>query len=89
MLDSPWPKTQRLKAGLTDLVKQAQIDTTQALSLLQDQTQPADEDLPETGVSVDWERMLATAFIKLPVYGTRASSVLLLGQERGQFIERG
>ena len=88
LLDSPWPKTQRLKMGLTDLVKQAQIDTTQALSLLQDQTQPADEDLPVTGVSVDWERMLATAFIKLPVYGTRASSVLLLVQERGQFIEQ-
>jgi uncharacterized protein with NRDE domain len=46
LLDSPWPKTQRLKVGLTDLVNQAQIDTTQALSLLQDQTQPADEDLP-------------------------------------------
>jgi uncharacterized protein with NRDE domain len=40
LLDSPWPKTQRLKAGLSELLAQEEIDTTQALVLLQDQTQP-------------------------------------------------
>ena len=88
MLDSPWPKTQRLKAGLSKLIAQEAIDTRKALALLQDQTQPKDEDLPDTGISLVWERLLATAFIKSPVYGTRASSVLLLGQDNMRLIEQ-
>jgi uncharacterized protein with NRDE domain len=88
LLDSPWPKTQRLKTGLCDMMNQPSIDIDLALHLLTDQTQPLDEELPITGVSVEWERMLATAFIKLPMYGTRASSVLLLGQERARFVEQ-
>jgi uncharacterized protein with NRDE domain len=35
-----------------------------------------------------WERLLATAFIKSPIYGTRASSVLLLGQDNMRLIEQ-
>jgi uncharacterized protein with NRDE domain len=88
LLDSPWPKTQRLKAGLSKLIAQEAIDTRKALALLQDQTQPKDEDLPDTGISLVWERLLATAFIKSPVYGTRASSVLLLGQDNMRLIEQ-
>ncbi|MBK9186041.1 MAG: NRDE family protein [Moraxellaceae bacterium] len=88
LLDSPWPKTQRLKAGLSKLIAQEAIDTAQALVLLQDQNQPLDEDLPDTGVGLVWERLLATAFIKSPIYGTRASSVLLLGQDNMRLIEQ-
>lgn len=88
LLDSPWPKTQRLKAGLTELLAQEEIDTAQALVLLQDQNQPLDEDLPDTGVGLVWERLLATAFIKSPIYGTRASTVLLLGQQNICLIEQ-
>ena len=88
LLDSPWPKTQRLKAGLSKLIAQEAIDTAQALVLLQDQNQPLDEDLPDTGVGLVWERLLATAFIKSPIYGTRASTVLLLGQQNICLIEQ-
>jgi uncharacterized protein with NRDE domain len=88
LLDSPWPKTQRLKAGLTELLAQEEIDTAQALVLLQDQNQPLDEDLPDTGVGLVWERLLATAFIKSPIYGTRASTVLLLEQQNIRLIEQ-
>jgi uncharacterized protein with NRDE domain len=88
LLDSPWPKTQRLKAGLTELLAQEEIDTAQALVLLQDQNQPLDEDLPDTGVGLVWEHLLATAFIKSPIYGTRASTVLLLGQQNICLIEQ-
>lgn len=88
LLDSPWPKTQRLKAGLTKLVAQETIDTAQVLELLQDQTQPSDEELPNTGVGLVWERLLATTFIKSPVYGTRASSVLLISKDDIQLTEQ-
>lgn len=88
LLDSPWPKTQRLKAGLSKLIAQEAIDTRKALALLQDQSQPLDEELPDTGVDLVWERLLATAFIKSPIYGTRASTVLLLGQQNMRLIEQ-
>lgn len=88
LLDSPWPKTQRLKAGLSQLVKQDSFDIQQALLLLQDTTQPDDADLPDTGVGLVWERLLATAFIKSPIYGTRASSILLLGKNTIQLTEQ-
>ena len=88
LLDSPWPKTQRLKAGLSQLVKQDSFDVQQALLLLQDTTQPDDADLPDTGVGLVWERLLATAFIKSPIYGTRASSILLLGKNTIQLTEQ-
>ena len=43
-------------------------------------TQPAaEEDLPHTGVSLEWEQQLATIFIRAPGYGTRASTVVLVG----------
>jgi uncharacterized protein with NRDE domain len=42
-------------------------------------TEPAPEqDLPHTGVSLEWERQLATIFISAPGYGTRASTVVLM-----------
>lgn len=88
LLDSPWPKTQRLKAGLKHLIQQDSIDPQQALLLLQDSTQPNDADLPNTGVGLVWERLLATAFIKSPIYGTRASSVLLLSKDTLQLTEQ-
>lgn len=91
LLDSPWPKTLRLKAGLSDLLSMEGLTSAQSahlLALLQDTTQPADEDLPNTGVGLVWERLLATAFIKSPMYGTRASTVLLLGKERCYFAEQ-
>ncbi|WP_297924838.1 NRDE family protein [uncultured Agitococcus sp.] len=88
LLDSPWPKTQRLKAGLSQLMQHDHFDLQQALLLLQDQTQPDDADLPNTGVGLVWERLLATAFIKSPIYGTRASSILLLGKNNIQLTEQ-
>lgn len=49
-------------------------------------THPADPDqLPSTGVSLDWERWLSPSFIRTPDgrYGTLSSSVLLLERRAG------
>ena len=47
------------------------------LALMRDPTPAADPHLPETGVSLEWERWLSPAFIRAPGYGTRCSSVVL------------
>jgi uncharacterized protein with NRDE domain len=35
--------------------------------------------LPDTGVGLEWERILSPMFIESPAYGTRSSSVLKMG----------
>lgn len=82
LLDTPWPKVERLKQRLRGALREA--DTADGLAdalfaALGDRTVIADEFLPSTGVSPDWERWLSPAFIRTPDgrYGTRASTVII------------
>jgi uncharacterized protein with NRDE domain len=81
LLDTPWPKVQnaksRLSAALTDL-----RDSSAALALLRDDEPAPDERLPRTGVSVQWERLLSSAFVRAPDYGTRCSTLVRIDQSR-------
>lgn len=82
-LDTPWPKTQRLKTALAQAVNA--LDTDQdwlpplQAALANDQPLPP-HDLPETGVPADWERALSSPFVRAPDrgYGTRSSLVMLV-----------
>ena len=48
-----------------------------------------DESLPDTGVGLEWERILSPVFISSPTYGTRSSTILLIdGKDHAQFLER-
>lgn len=82
ILNTPWPKVQQLKAKLRQAVSQA--GDTEALinslfEALADPTPAPDEQLPHTGVSQEWERLLSPAFIKSEngLYGTRCSTVVI------------
>jgi uncharacterized protein with NRDE domain len=58
-------------------------------SLLSDRRIPPDERLPSTGIGLEWERILSTIFIESPIYGTRSSTVLLIGRNRRvRLVER-
>ena len=41
----------------------------------------ADDELPDTGVGISLERVLSPIFISSPVYGTRASYVVLFDRD--------
>ncbi len=43
-----------------------------------DRERPVDDSLPQTGVSLELERILSPIFIESPGYGTRASTVVLV-----------
>jgi uncharacterized protein with NRDE domain len=90
LLNTPWPKVERARQAMAAIVAQAGPPEPEALmELLQDRHQPPDEDLPHTGIGLEWERRLATVFIQSPSYGTRASSVLLMAADgQTQFMER-
>jgi len=88
-LDTPWPKVERGKAMIKSFFEMDQPDTKGILDVLTDQACPPDTKLPDTGVGLEWERILSPIFIKSEFYGTRSSSVLLVGNS-GEiiFIER-
>ena len=77
LLDTPWPKVTTAREALTRVLEHDEhMDTEALFSALTDHTVPADEDLPDTGVGLVRERMLAPVFITSPDYGTRSSTIL-------------
>jgi uncharacterized protein with NRDE domain len=81
LLDTPWPKVLTAKSRLSKAL--AHLDTTDALlALLRDDAPAPDEQLPRTGVSLEWERLLSSAFVRAPDYGTRCSTVLRIDERR-------
>ncbi|ATE59907.1 NRDE family protein [Thauera sinica] len=87
LLDTPWPKLAHARRHLTALLQRLPADDD-VLALLRDETAAADEDLPRTGVSLEWERLLSPVFIRAPGYGTRCSSLILVGRDgRTRFRE--
>ncbi len=90
LLDTSWPKVEKGKAGLKKLLTEKnQINTDDIFSLLSDRTFAPDDRLPDTGIDLDWERMLSPMFITSDIYGTRSSSIVLIERNRkASFIER-
>ncbi len=90
LLDSPWPKVIKAKDEFRRVVTRAGcLHTEDLFALLADRSRPGDEELPDTGVGREWERILATIFIASPIYGTRSSTVVFKDRRnRIHFEER-
>ena len=87
LLDTPWPKVVTAKAALGAALAQLP-DEAPLLALLRDTTQAHDGELPRTGVSVEWERLLSSAFIRGNDYGTRCSTLITIDRhDRARFTE--
>jgi uncharacterized protein with NRDE domain len=90
-LDSNWPKVNRGKRWLKDTLQAPTGENNlhrQLRQYLEDGRCAADNELPSTGISLDKERALSSAFIQLPEYGTRASTVLTINSEEINFSEK-
>lgn len=90
LLETPWPKVTRGKPLLLDYLESEQAPAVEPLfDLLSDRRQAPDHELPDTGVSRDWERLLSPMFIVSGAYGTRASTVLIVADNgEAVFAER-
>jgi uncharacterized protein with NRDE domain len=86
LLDTPWPKVQiaktRLQAALLGLTGTAPL-----LELLRDDRPASDAELPRTGVSLEWERLLSSAFVRGPDYGTRCSTIIRIDARGRAYFE--
>lgn len=87
LLNTAWPKVSNGLAHFSDLVKQDEIRLDECFDLLDDKTLAADEELPDTGIGIDKERLLSPIFIRTPVYGTRSSTVVLYSNEAGLTLD--
>lgn len=90
LLDTPWPKVRRGKTAIEALIKgDREIDPGALLDMMEDETRPPDGELPDTGVGIALERSLSPMFIRMPAYGTRCSTALLVERTgRAIFVER-
>ena len=79
-LDTPWPKLRRVRRRFDSWLNDpASASASGLFTLLDDRaTATADEELPQTGVPPEWERVLSAPVVLNPDYGTRCSTVLLL-----------
>lgn len=78
-LDTPWPKTQRLKSAVTEALRTPSMqDQHRMLSeALADRSPVAAQALPQTGVPPDIEQALSSPFVDMigRGYGTRSSLI--------------
>ena len=90
LLNTPWPKVTRSKKMLKAALDKKGADLEEALfDMLADRHFPPDSKLPATGIGLEWERMLSSIFINSPIYGTRSSTILLIGKnKRVRFVEK-
>ena len=89
LLDTPWPKVKKSKAALQGMFTSGEIDTDAIFQTLADGSFPPVAELPDTGVEPLWERILSPIFISSHGYGTRSSSIILVGKNGNlRFLER-
>ncbi len=87
--DEPWPKLSTGKAELEEIIRRDEPSLPGLLDILTDHRIDDDVQLPNTGVSLDIERMLSSRFIRSTEYGTLACTVLMVSRQgRVNFYEK-
>lgn len=90
--DAPWPKVRRARAALArwidDDVPRRESDLAPLFDALSDERVAPDEQLPATGIGLELERLLSPPFVRGERYGTRCSSVVMVGRDSIVFAER-
>ena len=86
LLDTPWPKVHSGKLRFRKILSMDEVSIDEIFNLLSDDKQFDDELLPDTGVGLEYERVLSFIFIKSPIYGTRSSSLITVDQNNNVFF---
>lgn len=86
LLDTAWPKVHSGKLRCRKILSTDEVSIDEIFNLLSDDKQFDDELLPDTGVGLEYERVLSSIFIKSPIYGTRSSSLITVDQNNNVFF---
>ncbi len=86
-LDTPWPKTVKLRQELTQALESAHAPALQERlwAALSDHRPAPDHELPQTGIAAEAERALSSALVRFADgrYGTRSSTLLMVEAASG------
>lgn len=80
-LNTPWPKVSNGVAQLHQAIREPEPNVETIFGILESRAIAEDDQLPDTGIGIELERMLAPAFIQSPEYGTRSSLVLTIDKD--------
>ena len=88
LLNTPWPKLQAARRQL-EAALASPLSPERLVELLRNDQPYPDDQLPDTGVPLAWERALSSCFIRAPGYGTRSTSVVMADRHgRIDFMEQ-
>ena len=89
LLNTDWPKVKKSRKQLKHYINESKHNLTERLfTLLSDDKTASIEEVPQTGLSIDWEIILSSIFIKSNHgYGTRSSTVFTIGYDNSIFFE--
>jgi uncharacterized protein with NRDE domain len=93
LLNTPWPKIVKAKEALSQIINNVNdvndLTIEQLFGILDDTTIPPDNELPDTGGTLEIERMLSTIHIDTPSYGTRIKTIIVIDKKgEVQFYEK-
>lgn len=87
--NAPWPKTRSLVGHLQAWLDRGDDDFEPLFAALADGAEWPDDMLPDTGIGIERERLLSSAFISGEFYGTRASTLVAIGHDNTtRIVER-
>jgi uncharacterized protein with NRDE domain len=89
LLDSSWHKVVRSKAALKQLINKNKVNETELLRLLDDRKKAPTAEIETDHLPFSMAHAISAAFIVLPDYGTRCSSIALYDKRgKWRFHER-
>ena len=80
-LDTPWYKVKKAKNRFIGLLEK-EFSVDQLFDILSDTEKPPIDKLPDTGVSLEWEKTLSSICIDTPEYGTQFKTVMLVDNKK-------
>lgn len=79
LLNTSWPK---VDTGIKELAALKSPTHEEIFTLLANGKRPDDTLLPNTGMGLEWERLLSPLFIESEIYGTRSSCLITMDTHR-------
>ena len=82
LLDTPWPKVVKGKKKLDTMLNgTGTFSFVRAVNDLKDAKLANDQQLPDTGIGLEKERLLSSMFIEAPGYGTRCTTIITIDRQ--------
>ena len=81
LLDTPWPKVERAKSRLQRITNSQTFNKEEIFEMMLNDEEAPDALLPDTGIGSEKEKKLSSMFIHMDTYGTRSTTVLLIGRD--------